>query len=139
MPPTIACSRSASSCGSVRSAWDCLDDRLTQFHPCLRRILNDPRYYCSCYKSIVHKKVQKHGRKILSQSVLHSTGYCGLRDHVILSAHVVSHFKDAIDSLAGIDGMTLKYGTIVYAQKVLVPELLKMLIQDMGFNAKGAC
>ncbi|EGE86648.1 hypothetical protein BDDG_09595 [Blastomyces dermatitidis ATCC 18188] len=96
-------------------AWDRLDDR------------------------VVHKKVRKHGRKILSRSILHSTGYYGLRGHEILSAHVVSHFKDAIDSLAGIDSVASKYGTVVYAQEVLVPELLEMLVQeDMGVDAKGA-
>ncbi|KAL2376418.1 hypothetical protein RJZ90_007531, partial [Blastomyces dermatitidis] len=119
-------------------AWDRLDDRLTQFHPRLRRILDDSGYR-SRYKSVVHKKVRKHGRKILSWSILHSTGYYGLRGHEILSAHVVSHFKDAIDSLAGIDSVASKYGTVVYAQEVLVPELLEMLVQeDMGVDAKGA-
>ncbi|KGQ02028.1 hypothetical protein PAAG_11204 [Paracoccidioides lutzii Pb01] len=120
-------------------AWDRLDDRLTQFHPRLRRTLDDPGYR-SRYKSVVHKKVRKHGRNILSRSVLHSTGYYGLRGHEILSAHVVSHFKDAIDSLAGINSVASKYGTVVYAQEVLVPELLEMLVQeDMGVDAKGAC
>ncbi|EEQ91148.1 uncharacterized protein BDCG_06268 [Blastomyces dermatitidis ER-3] len=119
-------------------AWDRLDDRLTQFHPRLRRILDDSGYR-SRYKSVVHKKVRKHGRKILSRSILHSTGYYGLRGHEILSAHVMSHFKDAIDSLAGIDSVASKYGTVVYAQEVLVPELLEMLVQeDMGVDAKGA-
>ncbi|EDN10519.1 predicted protein [Histoplasma mississippiense (nom. inval.)] len=119
-------------------AWDRLDDRLTQFHPRLHRILNDSRYR-SRYKSVVLEKVRRHGRKILSRSVLHSTGYYGLRGHEILSAHVVSHFKDAIDSLAGIDSVASKYGTVVYAQEVLVPELLEMLVQeDMGVDAKGA-
>ncbi|EDN10248.1 predicted protein [Histoplasma mississippiense (nom. inval.)] len=117
-------------------AWDRLDDRLTQFHPRLRRILDDSGYR-SRYKSVVHKKVRKHGRKILSRSVLHSTGYYGLRGHELLnlftdlplnSAHVVCHFKDAIDSLAGIDSVVSKYGTVVYAQEVLVPELLEMLV-----------
>ncbi|KAL2370688.1 hypothetical protein RJ035_006163 [Blastomyces gilchristii] len=113
-------------------------DQLTQFHSHLRQILNDSRY-CSCYKSVVHKKVWKHGRKILSQSILHSTSYYDLRGHEILSVHVVSHFKDAIDSLAGIDSVASKYGTVVYAQEVLVPELLEMLVQeDMGVDAKGA-
>ncbi|OJD11441.1 hypothetical protein AJ78_07788 [Emergomyces pasteurianus Ep9510] len=89
--------------------------------------------------AVVHKKVRKHDRKILSQSVLHRTGYYGLRGHEILSAHVVSHFKAAIDSLAGIDTVASKYGTVVYAQEVLVPELLEMLVQeDMGVDAKGA-
>ncbi|OJD21662.1 hypothetical protein ACJ73_06999 [Blastomyces percursus] len=105
-------------------AWDRLDDRLIQFHPRLHRILNDSGYR-SRYESVVHKKVQKHGRKVLSRSVLHSTGYYGLRGHGILSEHVVSHFKDAIDSLAGIDSVVSKYGTVVYAQEVLVPELLR--------------
>ncbi|EER41754.1 conserved hypothetical protein [Histoplasma capsulatum H143] len=119
-------------------AWDRLNDRLIQFHPRLRWILDDSRYR-SRYKSVVHKKVRKHGRKILSRSVLHSTGYYGLRGHEILSAHVVSHFKDAIDSLAGINSVVLKYGTVVYAQEVLVPELLEMLVQeDMGVDVKGA-
>ncbi|OJD20814.1 hypothetical protein ACJ73_07851 [Blastomyces percursus] len=119
-------------------AWDRLDDRLIRFHPRLRRILDDSRYR-SRYKSVVHKKVRKHGRKILSRSVLHSTGYYALRGHEVLSAHVVSHFKDAIDSLAGIDSVVSKYGTFVYAQEVLVPELLEMLVQeDMGVNAKAA-
>ncbi|EDN06076.1 predicted protein [Histoplasma mississippiense (nom. inval.)] len=119
-------------------AWDRLDDRLTQFHPRLRRILDDSRYRSRC-ESVVHKKVRKHGRKILFRSVLHSTGYYGLRGHEILSAHVVSHFKDAIDSLAGIDSVVSKYGTVVFAQEVLVPELLEMLVQeDMGVDAKGA-
>ncbi|OJD16918.1 hypothetical protein AJ78_02955 [Emergomyces pasteurianus Ep9510] len=96
--------------------------------------------FCSCYKSVVHKKVQKHDRKILSQSVLHSTGYYGLRDCKILSAHVVSHFKDVINSLAGIDSVVSKYGLVVYAQKVLVLELLKMLIQkNMKVNVKETC
>ncbi|EGE79583.2 hypothetical protein BDBG_02420 [Blastomyces gilchristii SLH14081] len=94
--------------------------------------------YRSRYKSVVHKKVQKHGRKILSRSVLHRTGYYGLRGHGIFSEHVVSHFKDAIDSLAGIDSVVSKYGTVVYAQ-VLVPEPLEMLVrEDMGVDAKGA-
>ncbi|EDN11071.1 predicted protein [Histoplasma mississippiense (nom. inval.)] len=119
-------------------AWDRLDDRLTQFHPRLRRIL-DGSGYRSRYKSVVHEKVRKHGRKILSRSVLHSTGYYGLRGHEILSAHVVSHFKDAIHSLAGIDSVASKYGTVVYAQEVLVPELLEMLVQeDMRVDAKVA-
>ncbi|OJD24985.1 hypothetical protein ACJ73_03653 [Blastomyces percursus] len=64
-------------------AWDRLDDRLTQFHCRLHWILDDPRY-CSCYKSVVHKKVRKHGRKILSWSVLHSSGYYGLRGREVL-------------------------------------------------------
>ncbi|EDN04288.1 predicted protein [Histoplasma mississippiense (nom. inval.)] len=119
-------------------AWDCLDDRLTQFHPRLRWILNDPRYR-SRYKSVLHKKVQKHGRKVLSQNVLHRTGYYGLRGHGILSEHVVRHFARDIDSLAGIDALVSKYGTVVYAQEVLVPELLEMLVQkDMGVDLKGA-
>ncbi|EER43765.1 conserved hypothetical protein [Histoplasma capsulatum H143] len=119
-------------------AWDRLDDRLTQFHPRLHRILDDSRF-CSRYKSVVHKKVRKHGRKILSRSVLHSTGYYGLRGREILSAHVMSHFKDAINSLAGIDSVVSKYGPVVYAQEVLVPELLEMLVrEDMGVDAKGA-
>ncbi|OJD11669.1 hypothetical protein AJ78_07605 [Emergomyces pasteurianus Ep9510] len=103
------------------------------------RILNDSKY-CSRYKSVVHKKVQKHGRKILSRSVLHSTGYYGLRDREILSAHVVSHFKDAINSLAGIDSVVSKYDLVVYAQEVLVLELLKMLVrEDMRVDVKEAC
>ncbi|KKZ67965.1 hypothetical protein EMCG_06363 [[Emmonsia] crescens] len=119
-------------------AWGRLDDRLTQFHPRLRRILDDSGYR-SRYKTVLHKKVQKHGRKILSRSVLHRTGYYGLRGHGILSEHVVSHFKDAIDSLAGIESVVSKYGTVVYAQEILVPELLEMLVrEDMGVDAKGA-
>ncbi|EEH46599.2 uncharacterized protein PADG_02697 [Paracoccidioides brasiliensis Pb18] len=46
-----------------------------------------------------------------------------LRGHEVLSAHVTSHFKDAVDSLTGINSVVLKYGTIVYAQEVLVPKL----------------
>ncbi|OJD09994.1 hypothetical protein ACJ73_09985 [Blastomyces percursus] len=64
-------------------AWDRLDDRLIQFHPRLRRILDDSRYR-SRYKSVVHKKVRKHGRKILSRSVLYSAGYYGLRGRALL-------------------------------------------------------
>ncbi|OJD23012.1 hypothetical protein ACJ73_05630 [Blastomyces percursus] len=117
-------------------AWDRLDDRLIQFHPRLHRMLDDSGYR-SRYKSVVHKKVREHGRKVLSRSVLHSTGYYGLRGHGILSAHVVCHFKDAIDSLAGIDSVVSKYGTVVYAQEVLAPELLEMLVQeDMGVDVK---
>ncbi|EDN04279.1 predicted protein [Histoplasma mississippiense (nom. inval.)] len=119
-------------------AWDRLDDRLVQFHPRLRRILDDPKY-CSCYKSALHKKVRKHGRKVLSKNILHGTGYCGLRGHVILSEHVVRHFARDIDSLAGTDSLASKYGTVVYAQEVLVPELLEMLVQeDMGVDTKRA-
>ncbi|ODH12937.1 hypothetical protein ACO22_07768 [Paracoccidioides brasiliensis] len=51
---------------------------------------------------------------------------------VMRSLHVMCHFKDAIDSLAGIDSVASKYGTVVYAQEVLVQE-------DMGVDAKGAC
>ncbi|OJD13194.1 hypothetical protein AJ78_06312 [Emergomyces pasteurianus Ep9510] len=55
------------------------------------------------------------------------------------SAHVVCHFKDVINSLAGIDSVVSKYGTVVYAQEVLVPELLEMLVQkDMEVDVKEA-
>ncbi|OJD18199.1 hypothetical protein AJ78_01757 [Emergomyces pasteurianus Ep9510] len=90
-------------------------------------------------RSVAHKKVQKHGRKILSWSVLHRTDYYGLTGHGILSEHVVCHFKDTIDSLTGIDSVVLKYDTVVYAQEVLVSELLDMLAQEnMKVDVKEA-
>jgi hypothetical protein len=51
----------------------------------------------------------------------------------------VRHFARDIDSLTGVDSLVSEYGTAVYAQKVLVPELLKMLVQeDMRVDAKRA-
>ncbi|EGC42500.1 conserved hypothetical protein [Histoplasma capsulatum var. duboisii H88] len=127
-----------SQCHYPSIAWDCLDDRLTQFHPHLHCILDDLRYH-SQYKSVLHKKVQKHGRKILSQNVLHGTGYYGLRGHAILSQHVVRHFACDIDTLAGLDSVVSKYSTVVYTQEILVPELLEMLVrEDMGVDAERA-
>ncbi|OJD09908.1 hypothetical protein ACJ73_10023 [Blastomyces percursus] len=52
---------------------------------------------------------------------------------------LILNFKDAIDSLAGIDSVVSKYATVVYAQEVLVPELLEMLVRkNMGVDVKGA-
>lgn len=102
--------------------------------------------------------MQKYDRKILFWNILHSIDYYSFRDHEILwvkkhllhinlnfnlsnpsrnlftdlslsSVHVMSHFKDAINSLTDINDVMLKYETVMYAQKVLVSELLKMLIQ----------
>ncbi|EEH36705.2 hypothetical protein PAAG_07123 [Paracoccidioides lutzii Pb01] len=67
----------------------------------------------ACRECVLHKKVQKHSRKIISQNVLHSTGYYSLRGHGILSEHVMRHFARDIDSLAGIDSLVSKYGTVV--------------------------
>ncbi|OAX78803.1 hypothetical protein ACJ72_06884 [Emergomyces africanus] len=59
--------------------------------------------------------------------------------HEILSEHVVRHFARDIDALAGIDSVVSKYDTVVYAQEVLVLELLEMLVQEnMKVDVKGA-
>ncbi|KKZ62331.1 hypothetical protein EMCG_00405 [[Emmonsia] crescens] len=48
-------------------------------------------------------------------------------------------FAHVINSLTGIDSLVSKYGTVVYAQEVLVPELLEMLVQeDMVVDTKEA-
>ncbi|ODH12987.1 hypothetical protein ACO22_07714 [Paracoccidioides brasiliensis] len=52
-------------------------------------------------------------------------------------SNVVSHFKGASTCLAGIDSVVSKDDTVVYAQEVLIPELLEMSVQeDMSVDAK---
>ncbi|PGH19288.1 hypothetical protein AJ80_04041 [Polytolypa hystricis UAMH7299] len=118
-------------------AWDSLDHRLVQYHARLRCVL-DPGY-SSQYKRALDKTVRKHGRASLSKGVLHRAGYYGPRGDGLLLEHVVRHFARDIDSLKGIDILVSTYGAVVYAQEVLVPELLVMLVRDdMGVDAKAA-
>ncbi|PGH02618.1 hypothetical protein AJ80_08830 [Polytolypa hystricis UAMH7299] len=118
--------------------WGRLDDRLHDYHSRLRCVL-DPRY-SSQYKQALDKIVEEYGRESLSKGMLHSAGYYGPRGDTLLWNHIIYHFSRDIDSLAKFDGLVSKCGgTVNYAQEVLVPELLVMLVQDdMGVNAEEA-
>ncbi|OJD22693.1 hypothetical protein ACJ73_05957 [Blastomyces percursus] len=50
------------------------------------------------------------------------------------------HFADLIHSIATTDPIVLNYGELTYAQEVLVPELLALLVQeDMRVDERRAC
>lgn len=53
--------------------------------------------------------------------------------------HIMRHFADHIHSIATTDALVLNYSVLTYAQEVLMPELLVLLVQeDMGVDEKHA-
>ena len=50
------------------------------------------------------------------------------------------HFADHIYSITTTDLLVLNYDELTYAQEILVPELLVLLVQkDMGVDERHAC
>ncbi len=53
--------------------------------------------------------------------------------------HVMRHFAPRIQAAACADDLILACGVLTYAQEVLVPELLVMLIkEDLGIDSEAA-